>query len=69
MNHPDHIYEVDTYPRVKRVLVNGNEVKSVFYADTKKGFVRYYDDPPKMHKHGKRLISRTLWGDVTVELV
>ena len=62
------IYEVDSYPRVKRVFVDGVEVKNAFYADTKKGFVRHFDDPIKIHKHGKRAISRTLHGAVTVEL-
>lgn len=67
MNYPDHIHTIDSYPPVKRVFVDGKEVKKAFYADTKKGFVRCYDDPVKLHKHGKRLITRTIRGDVTVE--
>ncbi len=68
MNHPDHIHTIDTYPHVRQVFVNGKEVKNAFYADTVKGLVRYYDDPAKMHKHGKRAITRTIRGDVTVVL-
>lgn len=47
--------------RVK-VLVDGVEVNKVFYVDTKKGKVRHYDTPVKVHKHGKRAISRTKYG-------
>lgn len=51
--------------RVK-VLVNGVEVKKVFYVDTKKGKVRHYDSPPQIHKYRKRAISRTKHGRVEV---
>lgn len=51
----------------RRVLLNGKVIKRVLYADPKKGKVRVHDDPPKLHKHGKRFIERTLRGIVVVE--
>jgi hypothetical protein len=63
------IYTVNSFPPVKRAFVNGKAINYAFYADTKRGFVRHYDDPPKMHKHGKRLITRTTYGVVTVEFL
>jgi len=63
-----HIYTVESYPQVKEVLVDGVKIKNAFYADTKKGFVRHYDDPPRVHKHGKDMISRTVHGCVEVVL-
>lgn len=67
MKLPDHVHTIDSYPPVKRVFVDGKEVCMAFYANTKKGIVRCYDDPFKMHKYGKRAITRTLHGTVTVE--
>lgn len=61
------IYTVENRSCPVRVFVNGKEVKRAFYADTKKGVVRYYDDPVKMHKYGKRVICRTKRGKVTVD--
>ena len=50
----------------RRVLLNGKELRNVVYADTGRGVVRLYDDPPKVHKHGKRAIQRTRRGVVEV---
>lgn len=61
------IHTLDSYPPVRRVFIDGAEVKMAFYADTKRGFVRHYDDPVQRHKHGKRAITRTARGAVTVE--
>ncbi|WP_169050317.1 hypothetical protein [Stenotrophomonas maltophilia] len=49
------------------MLVDGQVVEQAFYADTRKGVVRYYVKPLRVHKHGKRAISRTLRGKVEVE--
>lgn len=51
----------------RRVFVNGREIQRVTFADTRKGVVRYIPDPIKVHKHKKRVISRTLQGAVVVE--
>ena len=50
----------------RRVLLNGKELRYVTYADTDRGVVRFADDPPKVHKHGKRFIERTRRGVVEV---
>lgn len=49
------------------VYVNGERVDNVFYADTKRGIVDYYPEPRKIHRHGKRMVSRRLRGEVRVE--
>lgn len=51
----------------RQVYVDGRPVMRVVYADTRRGIVRYYDDPPKMDKRRKRIIVRTRRGVVTVE--
>lgn len=51
------------------VTVDGIVVNNVVYADTRKGVVRHYDSPPKMHKRGKRPIERTRHGKVAVEFI
>lgn len=50
----------------RRVLLNGRVVSGVIYADTARGIVRMYDQPPRVHKHGKRCIERTCHGIVEV---
>lgn len=50
------------------VKFNGVKLNNCFYADDEKGIVKFYDDPPKKHKHGKRLISRTRKGVVKVDV-
>lgn len=69
MQNQPHIHLVDTFPKVKRVFVDDKEVDHAFYADTKKGVVRYYPQPLKLHKYGKRVVSRTLHGQVRLEFV
>ncbi len=51
---------------LRRVFLNGVEVKRAVFADTRNGVVRFHDDPPKVHKYRKRLIERTAHGDVVV---
>ncbi|WP_285301969.1 hypothetical protein [Stenotrophomonas maltophilia group sp. Smal13] len=50
----------------RRVLLNGRELSGVVYADTDRGIVRIFDDPPKLHRHGKRMVERTARGIVEV---
>lgn len=64
------IYKPDTFPLVSRVLIDGHEVNQVHYVDTHNGIVRYYPKPYKIKRpEYDRLYSRTLRGNVTVELV
>lgn len=53
----------------RRVLLNGREMSRVVYADTRKGVVRYYPEPIRIHKHGKRAILKTRRGKVEVEFL
>ncbi|AMV00057.1 hypothetical protein [Xanthomonas citri] len=61
-----HIHTPDDGRGRRQVLVDGRTVKRVVYADTRRGLVRYHNDPPKVHKHGKRFIERTRRGAVEV---
>lgn len=66
MARPDHIHIVGDGRGTRTVYLNGAEVKRCIYADTHKGLVRFYGDPYKVHKYGKRLIHRTKRGVVEV---
>uniref|UniRef100_UPI003F7FC659 hypothetical protein n=1 Tax=Xanthomonas sp. 0924 TaxID=2835534 RepID=UPI003F7FC659 len=61
-----HIHTPDDGRGRRQVLVDGRPVKRVVYADTRRGLVRYHNDPPKPDKHGKRFIVRTRRGTVEV---
>lgn len=62
----DHIHTPGDGRGLRGVTMNGVVLDRVVYADTKRGVVRVHDNPPKVHKYRKRLIERTLHGDVRV---
>ena len=62
-----HIHTRDDGRGPRRVFVDGRPMDRVVYADTRRGIVRYHNDPPKLDKYGKRVIERTRRGVVTVE--
>ncbi len=62
-----HIHTRDDGRGPRLVTVDGKVVEKVTYADTRKGIVRHYDTPVRIHKHGKRAIERTKRGTVQVE--
>lgn len=62
----DHIHTPGDGRGRRDVFVDGRLVDGVFYADTRRGVVDYYPRPLKLHKHGKRAISRRLHGRVEV---
>ncbi|WP_369913892.1 hypothetical protein AB8810_12755 [Xanthomonas sp. NCPPB 3005] len=64
-----HIHAPDDGRGPRRVMVDGKVVEKVTYADTRKGIVHHADTPPKIHKHGKRMIERTKRGTVRVEIL
>lgn len=64
--NPEHIHEGSDGRGPRDVFVNGNQVKGVVYADTRKGLVRCIHQPPKLDKYKQRLITFTLKGDVVV---
>ncbi len=53
----------------RRIYVDGKCVWGAFYADTRRGIVDAYRWPVKLHKYGKRALSRRLRGRVTVEYI
>lgn len=63
---PPHIHLPQDGRDPRDVFLNGQLVKRVLYADTRRGLVRVADDPYRVHKHGKRIITRTLRGVVLV---
>lgn len=52
-----------------RVFLDGVELRRVVAVNRRKGRVRVYDDPIKINKRGKAIISRTLYGAVRIELI
>ncbi|WP_375581824.1 hypothetical protein ABWH88_06835 [Marinobacter adhaerens] len=51
-----------------KVFVNGNKVDGAYYADTERGIVEFYPQPPRIKKPERdQVYSRTLRGKVTVE--
>lgn len=60
------IYTPGSYPIGRVVFVDGKEVKACFFADTTKGVARFYRQPLRVDKHGKRALSYTLRGVIEV---
>lgn len=52
--------------QIKRVLVNGKPIECVFLIDTKKQKVKFHPRPLRVHKYGKRLLSKTIYGEIKV---
>ena len=50
----------------RRVLLDGKELRNVIYADTHRGIVRFYDDPPKVQEGGDSFIEHERHGVVEV---
>ena len=64
-NQP-HIHTWDDGRGNRDVFVNGRLVMSAVYANTKKGIVRYHPKPLRLDKYRKRVLTRTLRGEVEV---
>lgn len=62
----DHIHTLDDGRGLRRVFVNGREIKTAFYADTKRGIVDAYREPLKLSRFKKRPLTRRYRGTVTV---
>ncbi|WFF40398.1 hypothetical protein EVC62_02160 [Salinicola endophyticus] len=63
----DHIHYVGDGRGRRKVYVDGRLVERAIYADVRRGIVDHFPTPLKIHKRGKRVISRRLHGQVTVE--
>jgi hypothetical protein len=61
-----HIHTPDDGRGKRSVLLNGRKVQNCIFADTCKGKVVFYDDPPKIHKYRKRAIRHTKYGSVEI---
>lgn len=62
----DHIHMVGDGRGLRRVYVDGREIRKVVYADTKRGIVDAYREPLKLDKHKKRVLTRRHRGKVEV---
>ena len=66
----NHIHTTEDGRGLRRVFVNGNEIKNVFYANEKKGIVKFYAEQLRVKRpECDEAYSRTLRGHVTVEFV
>lgn len=50
------------------VFVNGKMIGMVIMADELRGVVEYFRSPLRVHKHGKRLLTRRVRGIVNVTM-
>ena len=64
----EHIHDISIHDGrgKRRFYVDGKRIDRVFYADTKRGFVDHIREPPKVHRHKKRVISERIRGKVEV---
>lgn len=62
----DHIHTPEDGRGKRNFYLNGKEVKYCVMADTDKGVVEHYDDPPKLAPSGNEIIRHTARGDVKV---
>lgn len=66
MNQHYHHWDDGRGPR--RVMVNGNEIDGVMWADLKRGVVEFCPHPVRLRKDGT-IYKRRLRGRVEVELM
>ena len=69
MNQP-HIFTIENTSEIGKpveVFLNGKKVDHCIYADTKNGKVVFHPLPLKVHKHKKKVICKTRYGQVTAE--
>lgn len=65
----EHIHHISDGRGKRKIFVNGNEIRYVIYADTKKGIVKYHPHPVRLKKGTDEVYTRTLKGVVTVEFI
>lgn len=63
---PEHIHTPYDGRGIRDVFVDGELVKYVTYADTKRGKVVVYRHPLKLDKYGRRAMTKTIYGRVEV---
>ncbi len=63
----DHFHRNSDGRGRRRVLVNGNQVDWVLWADTRRGLVCYAPQPVKAKRNSDEIYTRLLRGQVTVE--
>lgn len=62
----DHIHTPKDGRGIRDVFVNGNKIDGVFRADTKKGEVWFYPQPPRLNHRRDGVYARRLRGNVEV---
>lgn len=66
MTNQPHIHFHGDGRGVRQVYLNGVPVNRVLYANTSRGKIRVTDNPLRMDKYRKRILSHTLYGKVEV---
>lgn len=69
MRSSQYVHRSDDGRGIRRVFVNEVEVKLAMMADTRRGVVEVLRSPGRLDKHGKRLLTRRIYGSVRVEFV
>lgn len=63
---PPHIHHPHDGRGQRQVLLNGQPIERCLWADTRRGLVRVSHNPARLDKHRKRLLWKTLRGQVQV---
>lgn len=66
MRANEHIHTPRDGRGRRDVFLNGEKIDLVIYADTKRGIVRVVGNTIRLDKHHKRVLSKTLRGNVEV---
>lgn len=66
MKNGDHIHRPDDGRGYRIVWLDGRQMQQVMLADTKKGKVVVLRTPLQLDKYRKRVLTTTLYGEVTV---
>lgn len=69
MDSRQHIHTPRDGRGRRDIFVNGKKIECVFYADVKRGIVRFYRQPFKLDKYRKRALSNTVRGKVMVRAI
>lgn len=64
--HSEHVHRGDDGRGIRDVWLDGKLVRHVTLADTKRGKVVVCLYPIRLDKHRKRVLTKTLYGEVEV---
>ena len=63
------IHTADDCKGLRRVTLDGVEVKNCTYADDETGEVRFFDDPPQLDVNANEIATHSAFGVVEVEFI